>query len=442
MSSRSLDNINNRRHRPGVILLVTLVLLVVLATLGYSLSSRLSTQRHRVQYMIDYSEARYGCDSALKYALSTLQDISPELIDRPNVPDFSDLFNLSEAEYDDLMAQWAAETTSELQEDFYDIYDTNDTNYINYVNDINDINDINDMNEMGGFAGLTQPKPPVIPGPYGAAWPFVAEPLEFDIGSVKVTIEIEDENAKYPVGWMLLDEKAVEREATAGFETFCEWMDANEVEIDSLKQQLGELRQIKTFKVKFKPLKRITRTTSTSSRRTRRGRRSRGRKKVARPKITEVSVAEQMAKQAEDFARLYHSSLIDTETLARPTKVNENRKESLLKYMGIWGSGRVNINTAPRHVLEAAFAFGGDAERIADEIIRRRVSEPFKDMDDLKESLYIYSEPIRKSENYITMTSTFFTIRVKAVSGVAETSAVIGIAKEGKKINKIGMISG
>jgi hypothetical protein len=40
------------------------------------------------------------------------------------------------------------------------------------------------------------------------------------------------------------------------------------------------------------------------------------------------------------------------------------------------------------------------------------------------------------------MTSTFFTIRVKAVSGVAETSAVIGIAKEGKKINKIGMISG
>ncbi|MHC4239410.1 MAG: hypothetical protein ACYSUC_06590, partial [Planctomycetota bacterium] len=73
MSSRILDNINNRRDRPGVILLVTLVLLVVLATLGYSLSSRLSTQRHRVQYMIDYSEARYGCDSALKYALSTLE---------------------------------------------------------------------------------------------------------------------------------------------------------------------------------------------------------------------------------------------------------------------------------------------------------------------------------------------------------------------------------
>jgi hypothetical protein len=339
MSSRILDNINNRRDRPGVILLVTLVLLVVLATLGYSLSSRLSTQRHRVQYMIDYSEARYGCDSALKYALSTLEDISPELIDRPNVPDFSDLFNLSETEYDDLMAQWAAETTSELQEDFYDLYDTNDTN------DINDIYDINDMNEMGGFAGLTQPKPPAIPGPYGAAWPFVAEPREFDIGSVKVTIEIEDENAKYPVGWMLLDEKAVEREAVAGFETFCEWMDANEVEVDSLKLQLEELRAVKTFKVKFKPLKRITRTTSTSSSRTRRGRRTRDRRKVARPKITEVSVAEQMAKQAGDFAKLYHSSLLDTETLARPTKVNENRKESLLKYMGIWGSGRVRVGS-------------------------------------------------------------------------------------------------
>jgi hypothetical protein len=92
--------------------------------------------------------------------------------------------------------------------------------------------------------------------------------------------------------------------------------------------------------------------------------------------------------------------------------------------------------------LEAAFAFGGDGERVADEIIRRRQAEPFASIDDLKESLYIYSEPIRKSEPYITTTSDFFTIRVRAVSGVAQASAVIGIAKEGKKINKIGMISG
>lgn len=68
--SRSQDNLNTSDNRPGIVLLVTLVLLVVLATLGYTFSSRVAAQRHRNQYIIDYSRARYGCDSAVKYALA------------------------------------------------------------------------------------------------------------------------------------------------------------------------------------------------------------------------------------------------------------------------------------------------------------------------------------------------------------------------------------
>ena len=100
MIHKNLYNWNNSRDRPGIVLLVTLVLLVVLATLGYTLSSRVTAQRHRDQYIMDYRQARYACDSAMKYALAltTLEDFDPQLISRPNEPDFSDLFILNEVE--------------------------------------------------------------------------------------------------------------------------------------------------------------------------------------------------------------------------------------------------------------------------------------------------------------------------------------------------------
>ena len=143
-----------------------------------------------------------------------------------------------------------------------------------------------------------------------------------------------------------------------------------------------------------------------------------------------------------DFAKFFHSSLLDTETLARPTIESESRKESALKYMGIWASDKVNINTAPRHVLEAAFVFGGDAEKIAEEIIQRRQIEPFQDIEQLRTALFRYSESIKKCEKYITTVSTFFTVKITAISGSAKASAIIGVRKIGKQLEKIAVING
>ncbi len=212
--SKSLKNRNNSRSRPGIVLLVTLVLLVVLSTLGYTLSTRVAAQRHRDQYIINYSSARYGCDSAVKYALATLEDIDPQLISRPNEPDFSDLFCLSEAEYQEILEQWSLEnqlTTFNTGESFNDMIGITD------VDELDDIgSDEFGIDGFNGYGSLT------ISGPYGPPWPFVTEPVEFEVGSAKVRIEIEDENAKYPLGWALLNDGKVKREADAGFETFCE----------------------------------------------------------------------------------------------------------------------------------------------------------------------------------------------------------------------------
>ncbi len=413
-------------NRPGIVLLLTLVLLVVLSALGYTLTTRVAAQRHRDRYMIDYTSARYACDSAVKSALAVIGDINtPPLVIRADEPDFSDLFTLTEAQYQELLEEWAAKRALDERQD---------------SDRTGDVNDFNDMDALGLYVysvtEVNSPNSLMIRGPYGPAWPFIAEPVEFEIGSTKVKIEIEDENAKYPLGWAVMDDKKIQREALAGFKTFCEWMDVNDTDISSLKKQLKEVSKIKSFQLDFKPVK-IRKTV----RQTTRSRRRRGRRK-ARTSRRVVTTTIPATVHTTDFARLFHSSVIDTEVLARPTVVSESRKESALKYLGVWGSSRVNINTAPRQVLEAAFTFGGDYKEIAEEIVQQRRRKPFENIEELRKSLLRYSDSIEKCQPYLTTVSRFFTVRVTALSGVAKASTVIALTKDDKKIQTVAIISG
>ncbi|TSA56043.1 MAG: hypothetical protein D4R45_01395 [Planctomycetaceae bacterium] len=428
--NKGQDNLIISRTRPGVVLLVTLVLLIVLATLGYTLSDRVASQRHRNQYIIDYSNARYGCDSAVKYALASLEELEPELVSRPNEPDFSDLFALDEIGYQELLAQWGFESQSDT---------------FNTGKNFDDKSDINDVNGMGrdksGMGGFNDLDSIVIRGPYGPPWPFVTEPAEFEIGSAKVQIEIEDENAKYPLGWAMMNNQELKRETEAGFDTFCEMMSLDFIQIDSLREQLKQIGEIKPFADTFKPITKTVRTPITpTAKTTRKSSTSRTLRTRTSRKI--IPVSKQISDQTTHFAKMFHSSLIDTEPLAQPTIVVGDRKEYPLKYIGLWGTRQVNINTAPRHVLEAAFIFGGNQVEIAEEIILQRQQEPFANIEDLKDKLSRYSESVGKCEEYITTESSFFTIKITSTSGVAKATSIIAITKDGKKVTRIAVING
>jgi hypothetical protein len=435
--SKSLKKRNNFHGHHGFVLLVTLVLLVVLSMLGYTLSTRVAAQRHRQKYIIDYSNARYGCDSAVKYALATLEEIDPQLISRPNEPDFSDLFYLTPAEYQELLEQWDLDLELTM---FDENSNSRDKVGIDEMDELFGSDDLNDtgLDEMDGFDSYGSV---TIAGPYGPAWPFVTEPFEFEIGSAKVKIEIQDENAKYPLGWAMLDDADVKREAEAGFEIFCEMNGLNTEQIESLKLELQEIGKIKPFAIDFKPITRTVRTPVKTRSSNIKSRTSKA--PTTRVSRQTVKVPDQIAEQTTHFAKLFHSSLIDTETLASPIITGpDERSESALKYMGLWGSMKVNINTAPRHVLEAAFIFGGDEVKIAEEIIQRRRIEPFSDFEALKTELFRYSNSLDKCEKYITTVSRFFTIKVTAVSGVAKASTVIAITKDGEKVQRVAVING
>lgn len=435
---------NNRRDPPGVILLITLVILVILATLGYTLSVRVAARRHRDQYMIDHSIARNACASGMRYALASMGTLDFTLISRPNEPDFSDLFALSEPQYQKLLLQMEQYLAQKSLSDPNLAMDAPSGSKLKQGKTrFSDIDDINDTDPNAGLVGSH--KKVEIPGPYGPPWPLVSEPVELEIGAAKVRIEIEDENAKYPLGWAMLEDAKLRDVAGVSWTTFCEWMGYKSQEIVDLNKGLAAIAATKPFQMEFKPTtaemelpanlrSRITRPVPGRTAGSAVARRAVRRKPV--------SPEEQLQNQNKEFAKLLHSSMVDTVLLSRPSIESDSRKESALKYLGLWATRRVNINTAPRHVLEAALSFGSviNAPKIAEAIIQQRRIKPVADVNEIKQAVLGYSDSIEDCRDFLTATSTVFTIRVTAVSGAATATVVAAVSKEGDKIQQIAVI--
>ncbi|MFA5293091.1 MAG: type II secretion system protein GspK [Phycisphaerae bacterium] len=444
-------------RRRGVALIFTMIVLVLLTALVYQLSSAVSQWKHRMQYMIDYQTARYACESGLKYALSTIGEADPNYISRPNEPDFSDLFTMSDEDYKQMMEDWAKESGAGIDVNnlskntlftkFLNLSrsDVNDSNNLTDSNSIFETNDTNDINDANGPV-LQEPNELYVRGPYGPAWPYITKPVEIEFGDARITIEIIDENAKLPLVWGICADANTRSESKAAIQTFCEWMQMEPNAIDPLIKELDQMKEVKPFSIALKPVvTTVTKRTdsnsvsqsgksaSTSRRTSRTSRRAQARKSTVQQTRPDIG-------HTMDFAKLLHSPMIDLETLARPVNKDDNRTESALKYIGLWGTQKVNINSAPRQVLEAAFTFGGDAPEIAEQIITMRKEKPFSDIDDLTKRLYRFNSSIDKVKPYITAKSDCFTIRVKATSGLARVCATAGIKKEDKNVQQIGII--
>jgi len=140
---------------------------------------------------------------------------------------------------------------------------------------------------------------------------------------------------------------------------------------------------------------------------------------------------------------LFHSSLLDREFLARPLPDTAERVESPLKYLSLWGSQRVNVNTAPRHVLESAFSLAMDSfdlPEFVQQVIDQRREKPLSKIDELKELGSLDADTMKQLNNYLTTTSTFFQIRITSRSGNARSSAVATVVKEGRKTQQLAIL--
>ena len=437
-------------NRRGVVLMLTVVVLVILATICYTLSARLSRLRRRQQYMIDYQKSRYACDSAMKLAMTIMKQVPLALAARQDEPDFSDVFMMDHEQFEQFKAEWAEIKTLEMAmeaEASGDGMPISEPPSLSEGLDPSDPNFFDPADMFMSDAEIIDPNSVEIPGPYGPQWPLVSEPIEFEMGDSTVTIRIEDENAKMPLTWAMTSNVRSNLLAEDAFVVFCEWMQMDISEIDALKEQVAEMGKYKQFSLSLKPIiyteqaqtKTAARPTSTRLR-TSGNRFSRTMRSTPTASRTVKKTRPAIA-HATDFAKLLHSSLLDTDRLAWAIPNTGYRNESPLKYLALWGSQRVNINTAPRQVLEAAFTFGGNARDIAHEIILMRQEKPIASIDELKTKLYGYNESIRKVEPYITTTSKFFAVRVTARTGVARASSVATIIREGTNVQRIAVLS-
>ena len=456
-------------------LLVTLVVLVVLTALTAGLATRMTMAKRRQQYMIAYQQARYGLDSGLKYILAEMPRTSFTYQSREGMPDFSDVFWMDQAAYSQWIAQWAETATEEQIEaamkEGASLYEAEPVDVGSLMSRLSslfggDESDPNSMNievassdepvdEDVYFMEL-DPNDIDVPGPYGVAWPYVTEPIEFEVGNCMVTITIEDENAKLPLSWLV--QSYGENDTSPTFyamQTFLEWMaevsedgtsDLGELE-DVLKEDMKTIYGRKKFTMNagdilIKP----ARSVGTTRYRTVRQRDPKTGKIVTkRVPITTKSTTTNTTSQKRpavahrtDFAKLFHSSLLEQDRLSVPRQYRGlgDEKETVLKYLGLWGSQRVNINTAPRHILEAAFSLAmtsSEAVDVTDEVILKRQEAPLKKIDEIKELGRLDTDTFDKLKPYITTASTFFKVRVTSHCGNASASAVAAVVKEGKQ---------
>ncbi len=450
-----------RSCRPAVVLVLTLIVLTVLSVVTAVLSAQITQVKRRLEYRIDYQQARYACDSALKYMLTVLPEKNFTPVSREGLPDFSDLYWMDRAAYEQYIRYWLQTAEEDKINKVLKEEDTANTKTVELPDnpalawadalkiilakmesDPNEFESRDAAPVEEDFRSI-DPNRIEVPGPYGAPWPWVMEPIELEIGSARVRIMIEDENAKLPLVWGMLPGEVPE----AAITTFCQVMRMDKDEIESLLEELKEINKIKPFTMDPQPILVKARTSAArtnAAKRTQANRVRTTRGRTAAGAATSQPAAKDELRpaiaNAADFAKLLHSSLLREEYLARPLPDTGERVESPLTYLSLWGAQEVNINTAPRHVLEAVFTFGGKEVEIADAIIKRRQEKPYRSLKELTDELYLYKVEIERASKYFTTQSVFFKIRVECFSGIARCTAVATAFKDRKTVEKLAIL--
>lgn len=447
-------------------LVVVLMILVVLTALTTALTLRIKQSRRRADYGIDYQEARYACDSALKYVLAVLPDQQYKVVSREGLPDFSDLFWLTQEDYAAYLQAWLDTAEEEKLQQVLDLSGLSEEDSAQTQPEEEPslaellaklVRRMTDPN-AGMEAEAESAPPPIdplklkVPGPYGVPWPLVSKPIELTLGECAVTIEIEDENAKMPLGWAVSSNKA----AQAALATFCEWMSMKPEEIEDLQNQCKLIQEQKTFVIDPQPILIKSRLSSASApaagaspasstfRTTRQlpGQSAQQARQTTQTTPQSSDILRPAIAHAADFGKLFHSSLLDLESLGRSRLDTGGRNESPLRYLALWGSQEININTAPRQVLEAAFTLTGEPKKIADAVIQQRQSKPFKTLNELIELLPEEAQQIRTATPYLTTQSSFFQIRITSCCGNARCMAAATVFKDQKKVETLAVLYG
>ncbi|HSV27372.1 MAG TPA: hypothetical protein VLH60_05715 [Sedimentisphaerales bacterium] len=437
MKIKASGTFGSARRQPGVILILTLLVLIVLATATYQLTVKLADRRRTDDYLIYYQGARYACDSAIKYALVAIQTMDFAYAERADAPDFSDIFRMTDDQIDEELRAWAERLNEPNVAEGENAESEGEQDIMSMLAELFADSDEDFLSSLAAVFAPVDANDLSIPGPYGPEWPLVTEPIEFEIGQATVTITIEDENAKLPLIWLTSADPQLRPVTREILRIFSGWYGLDENTANQFQEKLDEAAEIRAFTAAITPQPHVQTVQAAPAPPATPAARA----AAARAPRPPVAPLRSPARTHSDYAKIMAGSIVDAEWLTQPIIEGRDRLEYPMKYLGVWGSTQVNINTAPRHVLEAAFAFGGDADKLADYVIMQRREKPFESFDDLRTRNLAYSAQLQRSERYITTQSNFFTIRITAANGPVKCTATVAIIKQGGNITKIAAVS-
>jgi len=246
----------------------------------------------------------------------------------------------------------------------------------------------------------------------GSGFPsFVLMRDHIQIGQTDVEIEIQDENAKWPVLWHMsrnspfsvtMDQAQVQK----GYNKFTSLSRVNPVDARiALKMFYNMGSQFSLPPAEFTV--NLTSNARTSRRIVYRH--------IGYTKKREEAI--QRRDQMKLFGRDFKDRLINDINVAVLNKKMSGTSASFSDYLGIWGHNRININTASSEILKSAFLPLGLTTHKAHLIIEYRNQKPFNHTNDLNQIKDLGSNLIARMRPLCVVGPDTFTTKITARIG-------------------------
>jgi len=381
----------------GFTLMLTLMTLVLLASLIVQFQAETTTHVRTASYRWEKLQCRYAAESAMVIASQMIKEKLREGMTQPDSAKANELEGLQAAlglgEPNDMMS------------------------------------DMDEPNEFEEFADLDYEQ-------YNLQdeIPFLLTQDTLDVGEAEVEIEIHDENGKYPLLWLMHSPINGKRTHTQkSVRKLADLFGADGATISKaidLALNIGRNLEIPDLDMTLRK--------STT------GRRKQKRSDTWRPRGKKLSDKMRQTREIRRFEGMaafaceWQRELSENEDYEDLKLSLLDHKGGFSDYLGSWGHTQININTAPVEVLEAAFGPLGMTAQMAQAIDDYRQANPFRSTGNLSKVEGLDRGMLRGVKLLTTAKSNTFSVQVSARLGRAhyELTGSFYRNKKGRLVNQ------
>ena len=363
-----------KNRAPGVTLLITLMVLVILSIVVVQFQIDANQQNRATGYRIERLKCRYAAESGISIGTRIIKQYFDKNVDVQNQA--SDLFPMN------ILDQGAE--PNQL---------STDPNQLS-----------TDPNQLPAESDLPQDLRTDIPPEDELPW-FVLSKETYQINGAEVTVEIHDENAKWPIVWLLtspFDRSNRSTNAERGLKDYADAFRINRSDFDAavnLIHTLGQSLPLPEPPVSY---------SGTGLRMAPKGRTG--------GYVQLLTEEQDRHKMMGNFARYWYEHY----DLRPDDPLQKNRFDANVSFadcVSLWGAFHININTAPRELLKTVFEPIGLSDYQLDALMNYRQKHPFTAPSQLRDIDRIPANMRNNLLPLIVIKSRTFTVHVTATMG-------------------------